>query len=235
MEIDKLFDELLTQPLFDKLTPPWRTDELSTDELSTDERSRIEKPTMSSLLEKLIAATTDEERNWIVIRSLLESLPTDLALALWTVATPEWFNAEILAALCPKLAGQADKLYLQLQKLPCVEVFPERGHNIHELTRREILNHPMWLNNLIRYRSEIIIRYRSEIRLRDRYGRITRECSHITITRDASILLDWHKPFFGRMTLEYDGVRTVVERINVFGKTVSLFTTYDPVSFRIED
>jgi hypothetical protein len=71
--------------------------------------------------------------------------------------------------------------------------------------------------------------------LRDIYGTIRRECESVTILRDYSqTLLDWHKPWFGRMTLEHDGIRTIVERFNLFGKAVSLFTTYDLVTFRIE-
>jgi len=94
----------------------------------------------NSLLERLIAAQTDEERSWIVTENLLESLPKDVASALWAVAIPHWFDAEILAALCPELADRADEIYRQLQDLSCVEVFPERGHNVHELTRNQLLD-----------------------------------------------------------------------------------------------
>lgn len=94
----------------------------------------------NSLLEKLMAAQTDEERNWIVTDNLLKSLPTELAKALWAVAIPHWFNGEILVALCPDLADSADDIYLQLQELSCVEVFPDRGHNVHEMTRNQLLD-----------------------------------------------------------------------------------------------
>lgn len=95
----------------------------------------------NNLLQKLMAAQTDEERSWIVTENLLESLPEDVARALWAVAIPHWFDAEILAALCPELANRADQIYQQLQNLSCVEVFPERGHNVHELTRNQLLDH----------------------------------------------------------------------------------------------
>ncbi|PZU99365.1 MAG: hypothetical protein DCE90_02305 [Pseudanabaena sp.] len=71
--------------------------------------------------------------------------------------------------------------------------------------------------------------------LRDIYGTIRRECENVTILKEYSqTLLNWQKPWFGRMTLEHDGVRTIVERFDMFGKTVGLFTTYDLVTFRIE-
>ena len=92
------------------------------------------------LLRKLKAAKTDDERSWIVTENLLESLPTDLATALWAVAIPHWFNTEILTTLCPDLSEQAEDLYQQLQKLPCVEVFAGQGHNVHELTRNQLLD-----------------------------------------------------------------------------------------------
>ncbi|MFN7715089.1 MAG: hypothetical protein ACK5QS_06385, partial [Pseudanabaenaceae cyanobacterium] len=100
----------------------------------------------NSLLERLMAAQTDEERSWIVTESLLISLPSNVATALWAVAIPHWFDAEILAALCPELAHRADEIYQQLQAISCVEVFPERGHNVHEVTRNQLLDQ-LWKDN----------------------------------------------------------------------------------------
>ncbi len=105
----------------------------------------------NDLLQKLMAAQTDEERSWIVTENLLESLPKDVASALWAVAIPHWFNAEILAALCPELGDRADEIYQQLQELSCVEVFPERGHNVHELTRNQLLDR-LWKDSPERFR-----------------------------------------------------------------------------------
>ena len=105
----------------------------------------------NDLLQRLMAAQTDEERSWIVTENLLESLPEDVATALWAVAIPHWFDGEILAALCPELADRADDIYRQLQELPCVEVFPERGHNVHELTRNQLLDR-LWEDNPERFR-----------------------------------------------------------------------------------
>jgi tetratricopeptide (TPR) repeat protein len=100
----------------------------------------------NDLLQRLMAAQTDEERSWIVTENLLESLPEDLATALWAMAIPHWFNAEILAALCPELTEQAENLYRQLQEFSFVEMFAERGHNVHELTRNQLLDR-LWKEN----------------------------------------------------------------------------------------
>jgi tetratricopeptide (TPR) repeat protein len=103
------------------------------------------------LLQRLMAAQTDEERSWIVMENLLESLPEDLARALWSAAIPHWFDAAILVALCPELADKAEELYGDLQKLSCVEVFADRGHNVHELTRNQLLDR-LWQDDRERFR-----------------------------------------------------------------------------------
>ncbi|WP_414623815.1 tetratricopeptide repeat protein [Calothrix sp. CCY 0018] len=95
------------------------------------------------LLGKLAKAQTDEERSWIVTESLLSTLSPELAAAAWTVVVPHWFDAEILAALRPELQAQSSELYTELQALPFVEEFADRGHNIHDLTRNLMLNH-LW-------------------------------------------------------------------------------------------
>ncbi|MFN5857549.1 MAG: hypothetical protein ACK456_16915, partial [Pseudanabaenaceae cyanobacterium] len=74
----------------------------------------------NSLLERLMAAQTDEERSWIVTESLLISLPSNVATALWAVAIPHWFDAEILAAWCTELSHRADEINQQLQAISCV-------------------------------------------------------------------------------------------------------------------
>ncbi|MEH2184719.1 MAG: tetratricopeptide repeat protein, partial [Nostoc sp.] len=95
----------------------------------------------SELLQKLAKAQTDEERSWIVTESFLLTLSPELAAAVWAVVVPHWFNAEILAALRPELQTQSSQLYTELQALPFVEEFPDRGHNVHDLTRNLMLKH----------------------------------------------------------------------------------------------
>nr|WP_322652944.1 tetratricopeptide repeat protein [Nostoc sp. CmiVER01]MDZ8121886.1 tetratricopeptide repeat protein [Nostoc sp. CmiVER01] len=95
----------------------------------------------NSFLEKLAKAQTDEERSWIVTESFLLTLSPELAAAVWAAVVPHWFNAEILAALRPELQTQSSQLYTELQALPFVEEFPDRGHNVHDLTRNLMLKH----------------------------------------------------------------------------------------------
>ena len=105
----------------------------------------------NSLLARLEQAKTDEERSWIVTESLLSTLSPELTATAWAAAIPHWFDIEILAALRPELRTHASQLYAELLALPFVEVFPERGHNVHELTRRMMLDR-LWHEN----RSEFI-------------------------------------------------------------------------------
>jgi tetratricopeptide (TPR) repeat protein len=98
------------------------------------------------LLARLTAAKNDEERTWIITENLLNSLPKNLASLTWAAAIPHWFTPDILAALRPELKRQILELYSELLKLSFVEVFPERGYNIHELTRKLMLEN-LWKNN----------------------------------------------------------------------------------------
>ncbi|SRR6266404_1593873 len=104
------------------------------------------------LLSRLTAANSTEERTWIVTEDLLNALASELYSAAWATAIPHWFDADILAALRPELKERAGQLYVDLQALPFVEVFPGRGHNIHELTRRAMLDH-LWRNNTDEFRA----------------------------------------------------------------------------------
>jgi hypothetical protein len=104
----------------------------------------------SKLLDKLMTAKSDQERSWIVTENWLESLPEDLITALWAMAVPHWFDADILVALCPELIDRSEEIYRQLQDLSCVEVFAERGYNVHELTRNQLLDQ-LWKDNPERF------------------------------------------------------------------------------------
>ena len=95
---------------------------------------------------------TTDERAWNLTASLLDKMPPDLRAMTWAAAIPHWFDADILAALRPELRDRATRLYADLQTLSFVEVFPGRGHNIHELTRRLMLDH-LWRENLDEFRA----------------------------------------------------------------------------------
>lgn len=103
-------------------------------------------------LSRLAAAQTTEERAWIATEDLLNGLPSDLSSAAWAAAIPHWFDADILGALRPELKESAQQLYASLQPLPFVEVFSGRGCNIHELTRKVMLDH-LWRNDSEEFRA----------------------------------------------------------------------------------
>ena len=93
----------------------------------------------SDFLAKLMAASA-EDRPWLLMESVLESLSVELRWAVWAMAVPHWFDAEILAVLCPELAIDAERLYEELQALSFVERFGDRGFNVHEATRTLLLD-----------------------------------------------------------------------------------------------
>ncbi len=103
-------------------------------------------------LARLVAAQSVQERTWIVTESLLETLPADLRSMVWAAAIPHWFDENILAALRPELAEHAARLYAELQTLSFVEVFQGRGFNLHELTRKALLEH-LWNENQDEFRA----------------------------------------------------------------------------------
>jgi RNA polymerase sigma factor (sigma-70 family) len=105
----------------------------------------------SELLARLIQAEP-EERPWLLMKAVLESLSEELQQAVWAVAVPHWFDVEIVAAVCPALAERAGVVYEALQELSFVEVFGDRGHNIHEATRRLLLDR-LWHDRLEEFRA----------------------------------------------------------------------------------
>jgi len=95
---------------------------------------------IEELLKRVQQAETETERQWILLELQMSQMPHDLVSMLWAAAIPHFFDANILAALRPELAEQADKLYEKLKTLTFVEEFPKQGYNIHELTRNVLLN-----------------------------------------------------------------------------------------------
>ena len=97
----------------------------------------------AEFLARLAQAQTEEEKDWLLAELFLSVLSPELRAMALAAAVPHWFDANILVALQPDLAQQAEALYLELQHLPFVEGFPDRGHNIHERTRKAMLKH-LW-------------------------------------------------------------------------------------------
>ncbi len=90
---------------------------------------------------KELEAMPESERPWAVTKLTLSGLPEDLQTVVWEMANYDYFDAQTIALACPALADKSEKLYLQMQELSFVEEFPDRGHNIHELTRSLLLSH----------------------------------------------------------------------------------------------
>jgi hypothetical protein len=68
---------------------------------------------------------------------------------------------------------------------------------------------------------------------RSAYGAKRYECDRITIIEKSSgMTYEFQKNFFGSLSLEHDGVRTVVEKSGLLGNEI--FVTYEPVSFQIQ-
>lgn len=95
----------------------------------------------NKLLDRLNQAQTEEERITILLQNYFQKENSqELSEAFRAVAIPHWFNESILAALIPNLSDKVDKIYQQLIKLPFVQDFPTRGHNIYQPTRKVILS-----------------------------------------------------------------------------------------------
>jgi hypothetical protein len=106
---------------------------------------------MNNELIELLMNATPEVRNWLLTENLINALSPELQEMVWAAAVPHWFNKEVLAVLCPKFVAQTTELYSELQTLSFVERFGERGHNIHESTRRLILQR-LWDSDQNKFR-----------------------------------------------------------------------------------
>ena len=104
----------------------------------------------TDLLSRLQAATSDEEREWVVLEFSLENLEKDVRDAVWVAAIPHWFNEDFLAALLQTSPSEVKNVYERMKELSFVELFPGRGYNVHERTRRLLLQE-MWRDSRDRY------------------------------------------------------------------------------------
>lgn len=91
-----------------------------------------------TLINKLAQATTDAEREAIVLELTLAPLPADVRSAVEAAAIPHWFDFEFLSAL---LDGHLSvDGWDELLDLSFVETFPGGGYAIHEATRLTLLD-----------------------------------------------------------------------------------------------
>jgi tetratricopeptide (TPR) repeat protein len=103
------------------------------------------------LLSKLLAAPSDEEREWVVMQFSLDSLAPEIREAVWAAAIPHWFDANFLAALLGKSEAETLPIFKQLLALSFIEPFQEWGYNIHERSRSLLLQR-LWHHDQPRYR-----------------------------------------------------------------------------------
>ncbi|MBE9003969.1 hypothetical protein NIES593_17770 [Hydrococcus rivularis NIES-593] len=96
-----------------------------------------------NLFSRLQEAKTEAEQIWVITESFLNKLSPELLSVAWAAVIPHWFNPEVLAALRPELQSQIAELYSELLNLPFIEVFPKRGYDIHEVTRKVMLEY-LW-------------------------------------------------------------------------------------------
>lgn len=73
-------------------------------------------------------------------REFLERLPAPLEEAVRAAAVPHWFDGEILARILGVPEEDAAARYARLQEMPFVQPVAGRGHAVHELTRRLLLD-----------------------------------------------------------------------------------------------
>lgn len=112
---------------------------------ATDDASRY-----LAFLERLNAGQTEAERDWLTLEFSLEWLAESVQELVWIAAVPHWFDQDFLAALLGSTPNEGD--FATLLDLSFVEIYPERGHAVHERTRKLLLDR-LWQNETDRYRT----------------------------------------------------------------------------------
>jgi superfamily II DNA or RNA helicase/tetratricopeptide (TPR) repeat protein len=114
-------------------------------------RRRLEyNSTSDDLLSKLMAASSHEEREWLVMQFSLDNLASEVSEGVWAAAIPHWFDANFLAVLLDKSDAETLPIFKQLLALSFIEPFQERGYNIHERSRSLLLQQ-LWHDDQPRY------------------------------------------------------------------------------------
>lgn len=90
----------------------------------------------------------ESERDWLVMEFSLQNLSEVLRQAIWAAAIPHWFDHAYLNGVLGFPLKDED--FNALIELSFVEVFPERGFNVHERSRNQLLDY-LWKNNKGRY------------------------------------------------------------------------------------
>jgi RNA polymerase sigma factor (sigma-70 family) len=91
------------------------------------------------LLTQLRSTGAGQKQDWLVMQQALARLDQGIQDAVWFAAVPHWFEADILSAVLEKPKDLTTSIVNSLRKLSFVESFPELGLNIHEYSRRLLL------------------------------------------------------------------------------------------------
>lgn len=90
----------------------------------------------------------ESERDWLVMEFSLQNLSETLRQAVWAAAIPHWFDHDFLNAVLANPLKDSD--FQALTELSFIEVYPERGFNVHERSRNLLLTR-LWSTNKTRY------------------------------------------------------------------------------------
>jgi tetratricopeptide (TPR) repeat protein len=101
-------------------------------------------------LKALQAATSEAERDWLTMAFSLETLPPGVQATVWAAAVPHWFDRRLLAALLETDLGLEE--WKALLGLSFVELYPGRGHALHERSRTLLLDR-LWRTDPDRFRA----------------------------------------------------------------------------------
>jgi len=109
------------------------------------------------LLEKIATASSEVERDHLLMEFTLNSLPEKSREAVKAAAVPHWFDKEFLAVLLQQ--SVEEKTFSTLLDLSFVEVYPERGYCVHERSRNTLLHilfedYPLRFRSFSRYAAE---------------------------------------------------------------------------------
>ena len=101
------------------------------------------------IFQKLEAAGSEAEREWLLLEMVLQTLEPAVQDAVWAAAVPHWFDAPYLAALLEQSTVDP-AVFAALTDISFVELFPGRGYNVHERTRGLLLD-KLWQDDRSRY------------------------------------------------------------------------------------
>lgn len=96
----------------------------------------------------MLENANESERDWLIMEMSLQSLSETLRQAIWAAAIPHWFDYDFLNAILGFPLKDSD--FKTLTELSFIEVFPERGFNVHERSRKLLLDN-LWTTNKARF------------------------------------------------------------------------------------